>query len=119
MSSDVLSWDEITCVEYLSGGGEEKNTLYCPFKKGFAGLTRGHPIVISRGYISTNQAQPLGKGVQHVFALYGRVLHDGAGAVVVAFAARAGPEPAGGKHRWRVQAVRVAVHGTDIATAGV
>lgn len=75
--------------------------------------------MISRGYISTDQAEPLGEGVQHVFALYGRVLHDGAGAVVIAFAAGGGPEPAGGEHRWRVQAVGVAVHGADIATTGV
>lgn len=75
--------------------------------------------MIPRGYISTDQAQPLGEGVQHVFALYGRVLHDGAGAVVIALAAGASPEPVGGEHRWRVQAVGVAVHGTDIATAGV
>lgn len=75
--------------------------------------------MIPRGYISTDQAQPLGEGVQHVFALYGRVLHNGAGAVVVALAAGAGPKPAGGEHRWRVQAVGVAVHGADIATACV
>lgn len=75
--------------------------------------------MIPRGYISTDQAQPLREGVQHVFALYGRVLHDGAGAVVIALAACAGPEPAGGEHRWRVQAVGVAVHGADIATAGI
>lgn len=75
--------------------------------------------MIPRGYISTDQAQPLGEGVQHVFALYGRVLHDGAGAVVIALAAGASPKPAGGEHRRRVQAVRVAVHGADIAAAGV
>lgn len=75
--------------------------------------------MIPRRYISTDQAQPLGKGVQHVFALYGRVLHDGAGAVVIALAAGAGTKPAGGEHRWRVQAVGVTVHGADIATAGV
>lgn len=86
----------------FAGGERRKNTLYCPFKKGFAGLTGGHAIVIPRGYISTDQAQPLGDGVQHVFALYGRVLHDGAGAIVIAFAAGAGPEPTGGEHRRRV-----------------
>lgn len=75
--------------------------------------------MIPRGYISTDQAQPLGEGVQHVFALYGRVLHDGAGAVVIALAAGASPEPAGGEHGWRVQAVGVAVHGINIATTGV
>lgn len=100
----------------MEGG---KNTLYCPFKKGFAGLTRGHPIVIPRGDISTDQAQPLGEGVQHVFALYGRVLHDGAGAVVVALAAGGSAEPIGGEHGRGVQAVGVAVHGIDIAAAGV
>ena len=75
--------------------------------------------MIPRGYISTDQAQPLGEGVQHVFALYGRVLHDGAGAVVIALAAGDSPESAGGEHRWRVQAVGVAVHSADIAAAGV
>lgn len=75
--------------------------------------------MIPRGYISTDQAQPLGEGVQHVFALYGRVLHDGAGAIVITLAAGAGPEPAGGEHGWRVQTVGVAVHGADIATTGV
>lgn len=75
--------------------------------------------MIPRGYISTDQAQPLGKGVQHVFALYGRVLHDGAGAVIVALAAGTSAKPAGSEHRGRVQAVRVAVHGTDITSAGV
>lgn len=97
----------------------KKNTLYCPFKKGFAGLTRGHAIVIPRGYVSTDQAQPLGEGVQHVLALYGRLLHDGAGAVVVALAAGGRPESASGEHGRRVQAVGVVVHGADITTAGV
>lgn len=101
------------------GGGRRKNTLYCPFKKGFAGLAGGHAIVIPRGYISTDQAQPLGEGVQHVFALYGRVLHYGAGAVIVSLAAGAGAEPAGREHGGRVQAVGVTVHGADIAAAGV
>lgn len=75
--------------------------------------------MIPRGYISTDQAQPLGEGVQHVFALYGRVLHDGAGAVVIAFTAGAGAEPAGSEHGRGVQAVGVTVHGADIAAAGV
>lgn len=137
--ADAVPWEEITCAQLLGifldvggkgrrggGGGRwwlvwkgEKNTLYCPFKKGLAGLARGHPIVIPRGYISTDQAQPLGEGVQHVFALYGRVLHDGAGAVVVALAAGGGAEPVGGEHGRGVQAVGMAVHGVDIAAAGV
>lgn len=75
--------------------------------------------MIPRGYISTDQAQPLGQGVQHVFALYGRVLHDSAGAVIIALAARAGSKSTGGEHRWRVQTVGVAVHSADIAAAGV
>lgn len=75
--------------------------------------------MIPRGNISTDQAEPLGEGVQHVFALYGRVLHDGAGAVVVALAAGADPKPTGGEHRWRVQAVGVAIHSADIAATGV
>lgn len=75
--------------------------------------------MIPRGYISTDQAQPLGDGVQHVFALNGRVLHDVARAVVVALAAGTGAQPAGREHGRRVQAVGVAVHGADIAAAGV
>lgn len=75
--------------------------------------------MIPRGYISTDQAQPLGDGVQHVFALNGRVLHDVARAVVVALAAGTGAQPAGREHGRRVQAVGVAVHGADIAAAGI
>lgn len=103
----------------VGGGGREGNTLYRPFEKGFAGLTRSHAIVISRGYISTDQTQPFGDGVQHVFALNGRVLHDGAGAVVVALTAGSAPQASGREHGRRVQAVGVAVHGPGVAATGI
>ena len=97
----------------------EGGTLYRPFKKGFARLAGGDAIVIPRCNISTDQTQPLGDGVQHVFALNGGVLHDGAGAVVVAFAAGPAAQAAGREHGRGVQAVGVTVHGADIAAAGV
>lgn len=85
---------------------------------GFAGC---HTIVVAGRDVPTHQTQSLGHGVEHVLALGLRVLHDGAGAVVVEF-----PHwPTASQERccwvkwWRVQSVLVAIHGGAVAPAGV
>lgn len=75
--------------------------------------------MVPRGNVPAHQAQPLGDGIEHVLALGGRVLHDGAGAVIVALAAGPAADARAIEHGWRVQAIGVAPHGHPVATAGV
>lgn len=99
---------------------KEKNTLYRPFEKGFAGLTGGHPVVVSWGGVATHQAKSLGNGVEHVLALDGRVVHHADGALLVAAqAGGAASEHARVEHRRGVQGVRVPAAAVDVAAAGV
>lgn len=94
-------------------------TLNCSFEEGFARLAGSHTIVIARRNVPAHQAQPLGDGIEHVLALGGRVLHDGAGTVVIALTAGPATNPRNAEHGWRVQAIRVATHGDAIATTSV
>lgn len=43
-------------------------TLYGSLEERFARFARRHAIVIPRGDVPTHQAEPLGHGIQHVFA---------------------------------------------------
>lgn len=45
-------------------------TLDGPLEEGLAGLTRGHAIVVTRGYVTANQTQPLGHCAQHELTLH-------------------------------------------------
>lgn len=95
------------------------HTLNSPLEEGFTRLTGSHAVVVPRSNVPTHQAQPLGDGVEHVLALGGWVLHDGAGAVVVALAAGPAADARAVEHGRRVQAVGVAAHGHAVAPAGV
>lgn len=75
--------------------------------------------MVARGNVPTHEAQALGDGVKHVLALDGRVLHDAAGTVLVALAARGASQPSACKHGRRVQTVGVGTQGQAEATAGV
>lgn len=46
-------------------------TLDGPLEEGLAGLTGGHAVVVSRGNVAANQAQPLGHSPQHELTLHG------------------------------------------------
>lgn len=95
------------------------HTLNSPLEEGFTCLTGSHAVVVPRSNVPTHQAQPLGDGIEHVLALGGWVLHDGAGAVIVTLSAGAAANARAIEHGWRVQAIGVATHGHAIATAGV
>lgn len=95
------------------------HTLDSPLEEGFTRLTGSHAVVVARSNVPTHQAQPLGDRIEHVLALGGWVLHDGAGAVVVALAAGGAADPRAIEHGRRVQAVGVPAHGHAVAAAGV
>lgn len=72
--------------------------------------------MVPRGNVAAHQAQPLGNGVEHVLALYGRVFCHAAGAFLIAAQAGAAtPEHARVEHGRGVQRVRA----SDVAAAGV
>lgn len=45
-------------------------TLDGPLEEGLAGLTGRHAVVVPRGHVSANQAQPLGHSSQHELTLH-------------------------------------------------
>lgn len=78
------------------------HTLNCPLEEGFACLTGSHAVVVPRSNVPTHQAQPLRDCIEHVFALGGWVLHDGAGAVIIPLTAGPTTNSCAIEHRWRV-----------------
>lgn len=75
--------------------------------------------MVARGNVPAHEAQALGDGVEHVLALDGRVLHEAAGTVLVALAARGAAQPGACEHGRRVETIGVGAQGQAEAAAGV